>query len=220
MSSMMPILPEPLKRALAAYQTGDLAGAAGICQDILAKHDRNEALYFDAVHLLAAVQFRSGRLAEALASYDAALAIKPHFADALNNRANTLKALRRFEEALAGYDSALAVRPDFVEAFNNRGNALMEMKRFEEALASYDKALAIRPDYAMALNNRGSALNALRRFDEAVISYDKALAIKPDFVEALIQPRQCASRTDAVRGGACGLRPRPCAQARRAPRRC
>ena len=185
MSSMMAILPEPLNRALAAYQTGDLAAAAGICQDILARHDRNEALFFDAIHLLAAVQFRSGHLAEALASYDAALAINPHFADALNNRANTLKALKRFEEALAGYDSALTIRPDFVEAFNNRGNVLMEMKRFEEALASYDGALAVRPDYAVVLNNRGSALNALRRFDEAVVSYDKALAIRPNFVEAL-----------------------------------
>ena len=182
---MMAILPEPLNRALAAYQTGDLAAAAGICQDILARHDRNEALFFDAIHLLAAVQFRSGHLAEALASYDAALAINPHFADALNNRANTLKALKRFEEALAGYDSALTIRPDFVEAFNNRGNVLMEMKRFEEALASYDGALAVRPDYAVVLNNRGSALNALRRFDEAVVSYDKALAIRPNFVEAL-----------------------------------
>jgi tetratricopeptide (TPR) repeat protein len=183
---MEPALPEPLKKAWAAYQAGDLAGADGLCQDILAKHNRNDALYCDAVHLLAAVQFRSGRLAEALASYDEVLGTKPQFADALNNRANTLKALKRFDEALASYDSALTVRPDFVEALNNRGNALMEMNRFEDALASYDRALAIRPDYAMALNNRGSALKALKRFDEAVISYDKALAIKPDFVEALV----------------------------------
>ena len=182
---MEPALPEPLKGAWAAYKTGDLAASAGLCLDILAKHDRNDALYCDAMHLLAAVQFRSGRLAEALASYDEVLAIKPQFADALNNRANTLKALRRLEEALADYDNALKVRPDFVEAFNNRGNALAEIERYDEALASYDRALAIRPDYAMALNNRGSAFKALKRFDEAVISYDKALAIKPDFVEAL-----------------------------------
>jgi tetratricopeptide (TPR) repeat protein len=182
---MAPVLPEPLKRAFAAYQTGDLAGAEGLCRDILAKHNRNDAVYFDAIHLLAVVQSRSGRLAEALASYDEALAIRPRFPDALNNRANIFKALKRFDEALAGYDSALAVRPDFVEALSNRGKALMEMSRFEDALASYDRALASRPDHVMALNNRGRALNELKRFDEAVISYDKALAIKPDFVEAL-----------------------------------
>ena len=102
---MTPILPEPLKKALAAYQAGELAAAADLCQGILTAHDRNDALYFDAVHLLAAVQFRAGRVADALASYDAALAIKPDFADDLNNRANTLKALKRFEEATAGYNS-------------------------------------------------------------------------------------------------------------------
>lgn len=183
---MTPALPEPLKRALVAYQTGDLAGAADLCRDVLAKHDRSDALYFAALHLLATVQFRSGRLTEALASYDEALAVRPQSLDTLRNRANVLGALKRFDEAVADYDRALALRPDFAEAHIDRANVLMQMKRFEEALASYDKALAIRPDDAIGLSNRGSALHALRRSDEAVMSYDKALAINPDFVEALI----------------------------------
>jgi hypothetical protein len=33
------MMPEPLKRALTAYRAGDLAGAKGLCQDILAKHN-------------------------------------------------------------------------------------------------------------------------------------------------------------------------------------
>ena len=172
-------------KAWAAYQTGDVAAACGLCQDILGKHQQNEPIYFEAVELLAAMQVRCGRLTEALASYDTALSIRPHLPDALNNRANVLTALRRFDEALADFDRALAARPDFVEALSNRGNLLMRMKRPDEALASYDKALAIRPRYPMVLNNRGNALCALRRFDEAVSSLDQALAIKPNFVAAL-----------------------------------
>jgi hypothetical protein len=38
---MAQVLPEPLKKAWTAYQSGDLAGAAGLCQDILARHNRN-----------------------------------------------------------------------------------------------------------------------------------------------------------------------------------
>ena len=86
----------------------------------------------------------------------------------------------------------------------------MEMKRFE--IASYDEALAIRPDYATALNNRGRALSALRHFDEAVISYDKALASKPGFRRRCRRSRQCAARTDAVRGSTrsvCAIALRP-----------
>jgi tetratricopeptide (TPR) repeat protein len=88
--------------------------ATGFCQEVLAKLAQTESLYFDALHLLAAAQFRTGRPAEALANYEAALAIKPQAADVLNNRAIALKALGRFDEAIASYDSALAVQLDFV----------------------------------------------------------------------------------------------------------
>ena len=178
-------MPEPLTKACAAYQTGALAEAGELCQEILGKHRQDEPIYLDAVYLLASVQVRSGRLKEALASFDTVLSIRPQLPDALNSRGNILKAFNRFEEALADYDRALAARPDFVEALNNRGNLLLLMKRFDEALASYDRALAIRPRYELALSNRGNALNALRRFDEAIISFDQALVIKPDFVPAL-----------------------------------
>jgi tetratricopeptide (TPR) repeat protein len=186
MSTVTPILPEPLKRAAVALQTGDdLISAAKLCEDILAKHDRIDPAYFDAVYLLAALQFRSGRLTEALASYDEALAVRPHFPEGYGNRAKVLSALKRFDDAVTNFDQALSLMPDFAEAHLNRGNALIQLRRFTEALASYDRTLAIKPDDAIGLNNRGSALNALRRSDEAIMSYDKALTIKPDFVAAL-----------------------------------
>jgi tetratricopeptide (TPR) repeat protein len=185
MSSVTATGSEPLNRAFAALQAGDLTATEGLCKEFLARPDQIASLHFDALHLLAAAQFRAGRPADALANYDAALAIKPQAADVLNNRAVALKALGRFDEAIASYDNALEARPDFVEAIVNRGNALVQLKRYEEALTSYGRALAVRPDNATVLNNRGSVLNALGRFDEAVASYDKALVIRPDFVEAL-----------------------------------
>ena len=64
------------------------------------------------------------RPAEALASYDKAIALKPDYAVAHNNRGNTLMDLKRPAEALASYDKAIALKPDVAEAHNNRGNAL------------------------------------------------------------------------------------------------
>ena len=122
---------------------------------------------------------------DALASYDQALAIKPDHADALNNRGNALRDLKRPDDALVSYDRALAVKPDYAEALNSRGMVLRELKRFDDALASYDRALAIKPDHADALNSRGIVLRELKRFDDALASYDRALAIKPDYAEAL-----------------------------------
>lgn len=119
-----------------------------------------------------------------MASYDKALAIRPDYAAAHNNRGSALKDLKRHDEALASYDQALAIRPDYAEAHNNRGSALRGLRRYDEALASYERALAIRPDYPEAHNNRGNALKDLKRHDEALASYDRALAIRPDYAVA------------------------------------
>ena len=125
------------------------------------------------------------RLDEAVASYDRALALKPDFAEALNNLGTTLQALARFDEALESYDRALALGPDYPAALNNRGNTLRQLARFDEALDSYDRALALKPDYAAALNNRGLALQQLGRFAEALESCDRALGVRPHYALAL-----------------------------------
>src|SRR6516225_4679473 len=118
--------------------------------------------------------------------YERALAIKPDYVEALNNRGNALRDLKRCQAAIASYDQALAINPGHVEALINRGIALQELGRFKEALASDDTALAIKPDHVGALINRGNTLRRLKRFEEGLASYDRALAIKADHLEALI----------------------------------
>src|SRR5262249_39761634 len=86
----------------------------------------------------------------ALANYDKAIALKPDFAEAFNDRGNILRELQLFDEALASCDKAIALKPDYAEAFYNRGNILMELQRLDEAVVSCDKAIALKPDYAEA----------------------------------------------------------------------
>jgi tetratricopeptide (TPR) repeat protein len=173
-------LPQALNRAVAAYRAGQLAQAEVLCQQIISV-DRN---YFDALYVLAVVQAGLGKNVEALANYDGALVLQPRHAEALSNRGNALKALKRFDEALDSFDRALAAQPDYPAALSNRGAVLFEIARYEEALATYDRSLAIRPDQVVALYNRGGALQKLGRFEEALSSYDRALAISPELVEA------------------------------------
>jgi tetratricopeptide (TPR) repeat protein len=120
MNKITVTVPEAFKRALAAYEAGKLAEAGDLCKKILAaKHD-----HFDAIHLLAVVDARSGHLSDALANFDKALMLRPDYAEALNSRGLVLRPLGRFEEGLAGFDKALALRPDHAEAFHNRGDIL------------------------------------------------------------------------------------------------
>ncbi|HXJ01386.1 MAG TPA: tetratricopeptide repeat protein [Micropepsaceae bacterium] len=127
----------------------------------------------------------ANRLTEALAAFDRAIAIAPHFAESLTNRGAVQLALKNPADALKSFDAALAANPGLAQAWNNRGNALCELGRYDEAVGSYDRVLAARPNLFEPLLNRSNALLAARRIDEALASYDRALAAKPDSTDAL-----------------------------------
>jgi predicted O-linked N-acetylglucosamine transferase (SPINDLY family) len=210
----IPLVPQAMRQAVAAYTAGDWGKAEQLCHWVL----EAQAQQFDALTLLGVIAARTGhatdaaqllgqavtarpadasahlnygnalrdlrRFAEALDSYARTLELRPFFPEAHFNRANTLKELGRLADAVAGYERALQVKPDYAEAHNNRGNALRDLGRFDEALASYQCALTIKPDYAEVHANRGNVLKELGRFAEALASYQRALEIHPDYAEA------------------------------------
>ena len=56
-----------------------------------------------------------GRLDEALASFDAAIALAPEQAGAYFNRGNLLDRLKRYDEAIASYEQAIARELNWVK---------------------------------------------------------------------------------------------------------
>ncbi|HLY45284.1 MAG TPA: tetratricopeptide repeat protein, partial [Stellaceae bacterium] len=114
----------------------------------------------------------AGRFSEALAAFDAALAIDPRRGEAHLGRGQALRQMRRYEEAVLSYDRALAISPGLVAAFNNRALALQDMQQFEAALEGFDRALRIAPDNAEIRFNRGYLLLLLGRFAEGWPEYE------------------------------------------------
>jgi lipoprotein NlpI len=102
-------------------------------------------------------QRSEGRLGEALASYDAAVALDEAYAHAWCNRGVVLRALGRRDAALASYERALALDPQDAMAHYNRALVLQDSLRWEEALAGYDAALGLDPQFADAQYNRALA---------------------------------------------------------------
>jgi tetratricopeptide (TPR) repeat protein len=125
----------------------------------------------------------AGRHAEALESFDRAIALGA--ADAHGSRADALVALGQLAEAVGSYDRALAHDPSSVADWCNRGAALIDLGRFAEAADSFARATALAPDFAEAHYNHGNALAKLDRHVDAIASYDRALTLKPDYVDAL-----------------------------------
>ena len=122
----------------------------------------------------------SAGIEEAIADYDAVLALRPRHVAALNRRGNALAALKRPEEALAAYDAALAIEPDNAEVLNNRSVDAGRARTAGRGAAKLRRALALRPEYADAHYNRGNALRCdSGGFEEARASYAAALALEP-----------------------------------------
>ncbi len=126
------------------------------------------------------------RTAQALDSFDRALALKPDYLDAIVNRGNALSTLGRLQEALESFEAALVLNPRNSLVLFSHGNALCKLKRPSEALDSFDRALALNPELAGVHPNRGNALHQLNRPEEALESYDHALAVDPHSYETYL----------------------------------
>ncbi len=89
----------------------------------------------------------------ALRHAEAAVGLKPDYAEAWLNQGSALNDLKRHEEALASYERSIELKPDYADAWNNRGNALSDLRRHEEALASYERSIELKPDADYGLGN-------------------------------------------------------------------
>lgn len=82
----------------------------------------------------AAVLADYGRLEEALAYYDGALALRPNNVGVKVSTGLVLTELGRFKEALGLFEESLEVQPDIEDAQIGKGFALLGLGRTEEAL--------------------------------------------------------------------------------------
>jgi len=137
--------------------------------------------YAEAMDLLGVVYAKTGRLPDAAAIMQKAIANNPNLAGFHNNLGNVLSALGRRADAVACYQRALALRPDDAQTHNNLGSTLYTMARLDDAAAAYERALNIRPEYPEALSNYGNVLIDLGRIADAVVCNRKALALNPAY---------------------------------------
>jgi tetratricopeptide (TPR) repeat protein/2-polyprenyl-3-methyl-5-hydroxy-6-metoxy-1,4-benzoquinol methylase len=124
-----------------------------------------------------------GRLAEAMARYEAAIQADPRCARAHLNRGNVLLASARIAEARSAYEQAIACDPQYAGAHFNLGNLNSRAGAYERALQNYQAAVGIKPDFADAFVGMGNALDNLGRASEAKRAYERALTINPSYAE-------------------------------------
>lgn len=121
------------------------------------------------------------RPGEALEAYGRAIEIRPDYAEAHYNLANTLQRQGKIGAALRAWERAIEIKPDFAEANYNQANALRLCMRYEEAEVAYRRALDIRPGWAEALMNLGNAKLDQGDYDAAMAIYREVTELSPDF---------------------------------------
>jgi tetratricopeptide (TPR) repeat protein len=189
------------RRARRAHERGELDQAERLYADILRRHP----CHFDALHLLAMLNYQRGELDAAEKLLRAALRVDGARADAHADLGLVLLAMARLEDATAAYEAAHAVAPHDPEALNGRGVALLRQGRTEEALASFEHALMLAPDHVDALGNRGNALLKLNRPREAIASYDAGLKLAPKHARLLTNQAIALRRLDRPHEALLGL---------------
>jgi tetratricopeptide (TPR) repeat protein len=205
---------ELIAQGLSHHRAGNIALAMDRYTEVLRNDPRNaDALYYIAVlacqegqysqgidlarrslafrngqarahNLIGQALHRQGKIVDALAAFDDAIACDIKFTEAYGNRANMLIELGRAAEAVTSFDRAIELDPNSVMDWINRGAALHGLGRAGEAIASYDRALALDPEYPPLHLNRANLLHELGRCEEALAGYDRAITFAPDFARA------------------------------------
>ncbi|MGZ8287977.1 MAG: XrtA/PEP-CTERM system TPR-repeat protein PrsT [Telluria sp.] len=132
-----------------------------------------------------------GKVDEAKAAYEAALAAKPGFASAQIGLARQALAQKDVDGAMQLAEQAVTGSPKDANAWMFRGDMLRAQGKQAEALAAYDQALKVKPDHRSAHIEKAYVEIGMRKFDAARADIEAARKVAPNslmvvYTEALL----------------------------------
>jgi tetratricopeptide (TPR) repeat protein len=163
-----------LNRGVAKERQGNLQGALedyGRSIDVAP----TASAHFDRANLYVQLD----RPEQALADFNAALALDPKNIKALLGRADMNYGARRLTESLADYTRVVDVQPKNAEVFFKRGSVYFDMGDFAAAYRDYSVSLALDPKQPDALRNRALAAERMGTTKDAEQDRQRARATEP-----------------------------------------
>lgn len=120
---------------------------------------------------------------EAIADYNATIALKDNQPQAYNSRA------RLYFDAAVGRDSLMLALNDYNKAIEydpkdgefrvNRGATFARLGNLEKAIEDFNEGLKLKPDHAVGYMNRSIMYQALQKYDLALADIDSYLKLSP-----------------------------------------
>jgi Tfp pilus assembly protein PilF len=122
---------------------------------------------------------RSGKTEEALAEFDKAIALDPHYAEALYDRGLLYQGEKQHQLAIDDFTSASGLTPQRAEPLLGRAISYLALDKIKEAAADLDEAVQADPNNAQIWTTRGFAYERLGDKTRAAGSYGRAVGIHP-----------------------------------------
>jgi tetratricopeptide (TPR) repeat protein len=133
-----------------------------------------------ALNDLGALLLQTGRVAEAVAQFEKATALKPDFAEARVNLGSALAKQGKPEEALVQLRLALEANAGYAPAHYQLGLVLSQRGDAQGAMREWRSALDLDLKYAEAHIGLGDALDGQGQAAEAVAQWREGIELQPD----------------------------------------
>lgn len=130
---------------------------------------------------------QAGHLREAVAAYEAALALDPALELTRANLAHALHQLGESEAAIQQYGRLLDGHPLNVKARFNLGVVYASIGQLDRAIQEQRQVLSLEPGHASALGHLGWLLAQQQRHGEALAVFERLRKLTPDDVNVLGQ---------------------------------
>jgi tetratricopeptide (TPR) repeat protein len=204
-----------LRRAIKAWQKGDLVRSAQLSLEATNEDDTNPKAF----HILAMALQRMGHQHKALVTYERAFELDPDDPELLinlglaawnmkltegaakmfglyieacpesplgyNNLGSVQSDLGKVSTAIETLRAALYRMPSEAVLWNSLATVLAENGRVEESIVFYEEAIRLDPNFARLYHNIGYALSHLGHLDKALDAYNEALARAAEFTEQM-----------------------------------
>lgn len=122
-----------------------------------------------------------GRLWEAVAAFEQAVALDPKNGNSHYSLANVYSELGRWEDAVAAYRKAVSLNGKDVEAYNGLGIALSNRGVYVQAAAAFRRAIDIYPKWAEPYYHLSNVYKKLGQEVAAQVAYTEAIQRRPDY---------------------------------------
>jgi tetratricopeptide (TPR) repeat protein len=128
---------------------------------------------------LGELYLRTGKAAQAVTVYSAALAAQPNNFDATLGLARAYDAADDAARSEETYNRAIRLQPAYFGGYSKVGGFYFNRGHWDDAARAFQKVTELTPDNARAFANLGACHFALGHFDLALAAFQKSLSLDP-----------------------------------------